>query len=190
MARNTRLMRCTPDDVFAVMADGWLYPVWVVGAARMRDVDRDFPREGTRIHHSLGVWPALLHDETEIVEWSPPRRLRLRPRAGILGRGVIRIDVRPHDDGAAVTMVEEPASGLAARLPRALWSPVLRLRNRECLNRLAALAEGRRAEREAGEADQRPETPDPADGQPSAEAVSDVREAEGDASADAVASDA
>lgn len=174
-ARNTRLMRCTPEDVFAVLADGWLYPVWVVGATRMRDVDPGFPRAGTQIHHSLGVWPIMLHDETEVVEWTPPYRLRLRPSASILGRGVIRIDARPHDLGAAVTMVEEPVSGVAARLPRQLWAPALRLRNHECLNRLAFLAEGRAGERAAGQLSQRPQVPDPAGGIPSAEAIADVR---------------
>ena len=31
MARNTRQFRCEPEDVFAVLGDGWLYPTWVVG---------------------------------------------------------------------------------------------------------------------------------------------------------------
>lgn len=176
-ARNTRLMRCTPDDLFAVLSDGWLYPVWVVGAARMRDVDEQWPREGSRIHHSLGVWPVMIHDQTEIVEWDPPRRLRLRPEAGILGRGVIRIDARPHGDGTAVTIVEEPVSGAAAYLPGLLWKPLLVARNHECLNRLAFLAEGRRAEREARELDHRTETPEPAEGTASPQAQEDVREA-------------
>ena len=91
-ARNTRLMRCTPDDLFAVLSDGWLYPVWVVGAARMRDVDPEWPQEGARIHHSLGIWPVMVHDTTEMVEWDPPRCVRLRPKAGPLGRGIIRFD--------------------------------------------------------------------------------------------------
>ncbi len=69
-ARNTRLMRCTPDDLFAVLSDGWLYPIWVVGAARMRDVDEQWPQEGSQIHHSLGIWPVMIHDETKIVEWT------------------------------------------------------------------------------------------------------------------------
>ena len=51
---SVRLFDCTPDDVFAVLGDGWLYPVWVVGAARMRDVDPEWPAEGANIHHSLG----------------------------------------------------------------------------------------------------------------------------------------
>ncbi|WP_285136723.1 SRPBCC family protein [Microbacterium sp. lyk4-40-TSB-66] len=176
-ARNTRLMHCTPDDLFAVLSDGWLYPVWVVGAARMRDVDPQWPREGSRIHHSLGVWPVMIHDETEIVEWNPPHRLRLRPEGGILGRGVIRIDARPHPVGAAVTIVEEPVSGAASLLPALIWRPMLTLRNHECLNRLAFLAEGRRAEREARELDHRTETPEPREGTASPQAREDMREA-------------
>lgn len=177
-ARNTRLMRCTPDDLFAVLADGWLYPVWVVGAARMRDVDPEWPQEGARIHHSLGVWPLMIHDTTEMVEWDPPRRVRLRPKAGLLGRGVIRFDVRPHGDGIAVTIAEEPVSGLPAVLPGILWRPLLVLRNHECLNRLAFLAEGRREEREAGGLEARPATPDPAEGAASPQAESDARESD------------
>jgi hypothetical protein len=177
-ARNTRLMRCTPDDLFAVLADGWLYPVWVVGAARMRDVDADWPQEGTRIHHSLGVWPVMVHDTTEMVEWDPPRRVRLRPKAGPLGRGVIRFDVRPHGDGIAVTIAEEPVTGLPAVLPGILWRPLLVLRNRECLTRLAFLAEGRRGERERGDLEARPETPDPAEATASPQAESDAAEAD------------
>ncbi|MFJ4036972.1 SRPBCC family protein [Microbacterium sp. NPDC090007] len=177
-ARNTRLMRCTPDDLFAVLSDGWLYPVWVVGAARMRDVDAGWPREGAQLHHSLGVWPVMIHDQSEIVEWDPPRRMRLRPEAGILGRGVLRIDARPHPVGIAVTIAEEPVSGAAAILPTVLWKPLLRLRNRECLNRLAFLAEGRRQEREAQELNHRRRTPEPDEGTPSPQAQQDARESQ------------
>ena len=65
MARNVRVMHCTPDDVFRVLANGWLYPLWVVGASRMRDVADDWPAEGSTLHHSFGSWPALVNDTTE-----------------------------------------------------------------------------------------------------------------------------
>lgn len=140
---NARIVRSTPDDVFAVFSDGWLYPVWVVGAARMRDVTGDWPQAGAEIHHSLGIWPVLIDDRTEVVEWDPPRRLRLRARIGPFGRAVVVVDVRPRGDHCIVRMGEEPVAGLAARVPQILWAPIMRLRNTETLRRLAFLAEGR-----------------------------------------------
>ena len=56
------MVRATPADVFAVLADGWLYPSWVVGASRVRGVDGTWPQPGSRIHHSVGVWPLLIDD--------------------------------------------------------------------------------------------------------------------------------
>jgi len=32
MATNTRRIKATPEQVWDVLADGWLYPLWVVGA--------------------------------------------------------------------------------------------------------------------------------------------------------------
>lgn len=140
--RNTRIIHASPDDVFAILANGWLVPSWVVGATRMRSVDPDWPEQGSQIHHSLGVWPVTVDDETEVIEWSPPSRLRLRARAGLLGRGVVIVDVRPHPDGSLVRMTEQPVSGTAALLPRPLWAPILTWRNREAMRRLAFIAEG------------------------------------------------
>ena len=57
---NTRVMNATPDQVWEVLSDGWLYPLWVVGASRMREVDDAWPALGARLHHSVGTWP-LLH---------------------------------------------------------------------------------------------------------------------------------
>ena len=45
MSRNVRVLQCTPEDVFRVLADGWLYPCWVVGASRMRKVEDTWPQE-------------------------------------------------------------------------------------------------------------------------------------------------
>ena len=39
MAHNERRIGTTPERVWDVLADGWLYPLWVVGASRMREVD-------------------------------------------------------------------------------------------------------------------------------------------------------
>ena len=37
-----RRLNCSPEQVFAVLCDGWTYPVWVVGASRMRSVSALF----------------------------------------------------------------------------------------------------------------------------------------------------
>ena len=44
----TRDFDASPGDVWDVLSDGWLYPCWVVGAARMRDVDEAWPEKGSR----------------------------------------------------------------------------------------------------------------------------------------------
>src|SRR5215203_3451914 len=83
MSRNVRTVTVPPSEVWAVLSDGWLYPVWVVGAARMREVDDHWPAVGARLHHSVGLWPLLIDDNTEVLESERDRLLRLRTR----GRG-------------------------------------------------------------------------------------------------------
>ncbi len=165
---------CAPDDVFAVLGDGWLYPAWVVGASRMRAVDTEWPAEGAHLHHSLGAWPVLFDDDTQMVEWNPPHRVRLRAKAGPLGRAVVVIETKPSGDGCIVRMGEEPVAGVARRLPRFIWAPVLRQRNRETLRRLRFLSEGRRRERDAGDETARLAVPHPPQGQPDADAGAEV----------------
>ena len=82
MTTTERVIKTTPQRVWDVLADGWLYPLWVVGASRMREVDDDWPSVGSRIHHSVGVWPALIDDETRITGCEPLRSSGCGPRAG------------------------------------------------------------------------------------------------------------
>lgn len=140
MARNVRELHCTPEAVFRVLGDGWLYPSWVVGATRMRDVDEAWPQPGARLHHSVGVWPALLDDTTSSVSWDPPRQMVMTARGRPLGEFRVTIDVKPYGDGCLVRIQEEAVSGPA--LVRPISDALLRWRNVESLNRLAYLAEG------------------------------------------------
>lgn len=174
---SIRLFDCAPEDVFAVLGDGWLYPTWVVGASRMRDVDPEWPAEGAVIHHSLGAWPILIDDETTSIDWSPPHRMKLRAKVGPLGRAIVVIEVKPRGEGCVVRMSEEPVAGIARRLPRVLWAPLLHARNEEALRRLSFLAEGRRRERDAGKNWIRRDLLDPPAGTPSPQALADARRA-------------
>ncbi|WP_350350617.1 SRPBCC family protein [Microbacterium sp. A8/3-1] len=143
MATNTRAMDCTPDDVFRVLGNGWLYPAWVVGASRMRDVDESWPSPGAELHHSFGVWPALLDDTTQMKEWDPPHRAVLRARGWPVGEAKVTIRVRTLSSGCLVRIDEDPVKGPATVVPRFLTTPMLRWRNAETLQRLAYLAEGK-----------------------------------------------
>ena len=58
MSSNRRVLAATPDQVWEILSDGWLYPLWVVGASRMREVDDHWPDVGARLHHSVGTLAA------------------------------------------------------------------------------------------------------------------------------------
>ncbi|MDO9398763.1 MAG: SRPBCC family protein [Herbiconiux sp.] len=141
MSTNVRRLHCTPEQVFDVLADGWLFPVWVVGASRMRDVDAAWPAEGSRLHHSFGVWPMLIDDETSVLEWDPPRRMVIQPSGWPIGEARVRIDVRPQGDGCLVRLQEWAEKGPGALVPQPLLDVPLHLRNVETLRRLAYIAE-------------------------------------------------
>lgn len=143
MSRTTKVMRCRPQDVFDVLADGWSYATWVVGAARIRAVDENWPDEGSEIHHSVGAWPVLLSDTTVVEHVDAPRELRLRARAWPTGEA--RVVVRCRADGARteVTLEEQVVSGPARMLPAPVQDALLHPRNVEALRRLAYLAESR-----------------------------------------------
>jgi uncharacterized protein YndB with AHSA1/START domain len=143
MSSNTRLIKATPDRVWAVLSDGWLYPTWVVGASRMRSVDAAWPQPGTRLHHSAGAWPALLDDETESMDCVPERMLRLRARGWPLGEAEVVINLVPKDDGTLVELREQVVAGPGRFLPRPAQDVMLTARNTESLRRLAYLVEGR-----------------------------------------------
>lgn len=143
MSTTTRTFGCTPDDVFAVLADGWGYATWVVGAARIRAVDADWPAPGCRIHHSVGLWPLLISDTTSVVAWEPPHHATFTVRAWPAGQGEVTISCTPESGSTRVTMTEDATTGPARLVPKVVRDPVLHLRNVEALRRLAHLAERR-----------------------------------------------
>lgn len=142
VATKYRIIRCTPEEVCEVLSNGWLYPTWVVGTSRMRKVDANWPEPGSRLHHSVGIWPITINDTTVSEEWDAPEKVVLTAKGWPIGVARVTIEIRPHTTGSLVRMVEEPVAGPGSWIPGWLSDPLLKLRNREVLRRLAYIAEG------------------------------------------------
>ena len=143
MAKNVRILHCRPEDVFDVLADGWLYTTWVVGASRMRAQEPAWPSVGSRLHHSFGVWPVVINDTTTVLEWDPPHRMTIQPAGWPIGEARVHLEVVPHPRGCKVTIVENPVAGPGALVPGFIIQPSIWIRNRETLRRLGWVAAGR-----------------------------------------------
>jgi uncharacterized protein YndB with AHSA1/START domain len=143
VSTTTRLVHASPAQVWEVLADGWLYPLWVVGATRMRDVDENWPEVGSRLHHSVGTWPIMIDDKTEVVECHPEQRLELHAHAWPAGRADVTLRLKPVGTDTEVVIEEQAASGPGALMPKPMQDPLLHWRNTEALRRLAFRAERR-----------------------------------------------
>jgi len=135
-------MKASAEAVWKVLADGWLYPSWVVGASRMRAVDPQWPAVGAELHHSQGAWPLLLNDSTHVLASVPGHELVLHGNLRPVGEVDIRMLLEPMPGACMVTMEEDFVDGLLGHLPSLVRPMLIGPRNRESLRRLAYLAEG------------------------------------------------
>ena len=138
-----RVMKTTPQRVWDVLSDGWLYPLWVVGASRMREVEDEWPAVGSKLHHSVGVWPALIDDDTEVTDCEPLQLLALRARTWPLGEAAVRLTLTNAGASTRVVIEEDAVSGPGKLVPEPVRGPGLKMRNVETLRRLAYIAERR-----------------------------------------------
>jgi len=143
VSTTSRPVAATPEQVWEVLSDGWLYPLFVVGASRMRAVDDAWPAVGSRLHHSVGSWPLLIDDTTEVLEVDEGRRLLLLARGWPAGQAHVDISLQPSGDATVVTMTEDATAGPGLLIPKPLRDAQLHVRNVEALRRLAFLVEGR-----------------------------------------------
>jgi uncharacterized protein YndB with AHSA1/START domain len=144
-----------PEDVWATISDPETYPDWLVGAQRIRRVDRDFPVDGSGFDHSVGPTAAVTVDDSTVVKRAdPPHRLDLRVDAGLFHADV-ELLVLPGPSGSEVRFTERPVGPAVLLTP---WlRPVLRARNRESLRRLRGyVRQCAAAARQAGDPDRPP----------------------------------
>jgi hypothetical protein len=132
------------EQVWDVMADGWTYSQWVVGNSRMRAVDPDWPKAGSTIRHSIGVWPLLLNDVTVVEDCQPYEQLVLLAKGRPAAKARITLRLFDIDGGCRIEMAEVPVGAPMGWVPNRLALAAAFPRNRECTWRLAAIAERRR----------------------------------------------
>lgn len=139
----SRTTSASPDQVFAVLADGWSYATWVVGASRVRAVDAGWPATGSRIHHSFGLWPLVIDDVSTVLATEPGRHLRLQAQGHPLGEATVDVTLHPDGEGCRVEIREDATSGLGTLVPAPVRQLGMVPRNIEALRRLCLVAEGR-----------------------------------------------
>jgi uncharacterized protein YndB with AHSA1/START domain len=141
VARVEQRIPAPVERVFDILADGWSYSSWVVGASHIRKVDSGWPQPGSRIHHSIGPWPLVVKDVTLVEELERPRRLVLRARLWPFGAATVRFDLTSAGaEATTVVMDEELKEGPFGLLPARVQAALLVPRNRETLLRLSDLA--------------------------------------------------
>jgi uncharacterized protein YndB with AHSA1/START domain len=150
MARGETFIAAPQQEVFELLADPRTYEDWVVGSRLIRAADENWPAPGAGFDHQVGVPPLVISDETVVLASDPPRCLEVHAKARPLPSALVRFELRPEAsrgpggrriEGTRVTMIENFANPLLNLMAGPLGHGAMRLRNRECLRRLRALAE-------------------------------------------------
>jgi hypothetical protein len=142
MSIVSQLFNTPAADVWRVIADGWLYSGWVVGASRIRAVDDTWPQAGSRLHHSVGAWPLVINDSTRVTASEPEKSLELVARGWPLGEAKVVITLQDQGNQCLVSIAEDALRGPGKRVPKMLRDSMITLRNRETLKRLELMAAG------------------------------------------------
>ena len=93
------------------------------------------------IRHSIGVWPAVVNDETVAEKCVPLEELVLCAKTGPFGADRVTLRLSDIPDGCRVEMDEIAVRPPMSWVPHAVQAVALWPRNRETLWRLGALAE-------------------------------------------------
>ncbi|SBT39551.1 SRPBCC family protein [Micromonospora narathiwatensis] len=148
MAIVEKVIEAPPQQVFDVLADGWTYSDWVVGTTHVRGVDDNWPQVDARLHHRAGPWPLSLQDASTVLACDAPHRLVLRAGIWPAGEAIVSFTLDPLDGGRTrIRIGEDFVAGPLHRICNWLNDVVLRLRNKETLNRLSDIATRRPSNR-------------------------------------------
>lgn len=125
-----------PEAVWDILADPTTYPDWLAGAQRIRHVDSEFPKAGTKFDHEVGpAEEVTVADDTRSLGAHRPDRLDLEVHAGPM-QGIVEFHLQAATGGTEVRMREMPIGAFRAAMP--VLRPLLYLRNKGSLERLRA----------------------------------------------------
>ena len=141
VATTRTVIGATRERVFEILADPSTYADWVVGSSEIRDADAEWPAVGSCFHHSVGVGPFRIKDNTKVIGVDRPRMLRMHARARPLGTACVELDLESEADGTHVTMYETAGDPLSRLAINPLTDWLVHLRNVESLRRLKRIAE-------------------------------------------------
>ncbi|GAB1325862.1 SRPBCC family protein [Streptomyces sp. NPDC093260] len=141
MAVRHRLVRTSPEAVWAVLADGSRYAEWVVGTAESHPLRGQWPQLDSAIEYQVRLGPVRLTNQTIVRNCEEGSLLELEAQAGILGTGRIAIEVRPWGEHCLVIVDEHPLQGAGGVVHNMAVETLIQLRHRAMLARLAKVCE-------------------------------------------------
>ncbi|CAL9329525.1 SRPBCC family protein [Streptomyces sp. enrichment culture] len=150
MAVRHRLIKASPEVVWAALADGGGYPRWVVGPSEAEPVRGQWPHTGAAVRYQIPLGPLRLSNETVVRRCDEGVALELEAHAGPLGTARIAIELRPWGEHCLVIVDEHPLQGAGGLLHNAGFEVLIQLRHRAMLRRLAHVCED--LQRQRGEA--------------------------------------
>lgn len=140
MAERQQLVKCSPHQVWQVLANGESYAQWVVGTQEILEVDPAWPAVGAALRFRAGIGPLHFEDSCVVRICEPERRLELEAIAEPFGTARIAFTLIPWSTHTLVILDEHPLRGPGALLQGPPSELILHLRNRRILGNLARTA--------------------------------------------------
>jgi uncharacterized protein YndB with AHSA1/START domain len=141
MAVRHKLISASPEEVWAVLADGTRYADWVVGTSGSRPVAGDWPALDAEIEYTVEAGPWTLAGRTVVRRVEPGTLLELEADSGKLGTARIALELRPWGRETLVVLDEHPLRGPGGAVHNAAVDALAQLRHRCMLGRLADVVE-------------------------------------------------
>lgn len=148
MREVTTILPAPPEEAFRLLEDPSAFEDLVAGARRIRCFDPRWPEPGTLIHHTVGIPPLIVRDQTGVVEVEPPHRLLLDAHLWPFGTLSVEFVLEAHPDGTLLAVRETPQRGPLS-WPGVSWVTQLgvTLRNKEICRRYRRLVAARQQAR-------------------------------------------